>query len=742
MVAEAAGHTTELALPEVRALLADRLRGRPTRANFRTGHLTICTLVPMRSVPHRVVCLLGLDDGVFPRKAPRDGDDLMLDDPHVGERDARTEDRQQLLDALMAATERLIVTYTGNDERTNLARPPAVPVGELLDVVGRAVVVRHPLQPFDARNFEVGEVVPDRVWSFDHVTLNGARALAGERSVPGPFLTGPLPRAGDDAGRARRPGALRASGPCGRSCASGSGIAVGDYSDEIDDALSVELDGLELWRVGQRLLDARLAGAEPRATVLAEIARGTLPPGVLGRPVIERVQPVVEEIVAHVPEGDAGSVDVKVALPDGRTLSGTVPGVGGDVIRTVNYARVSARHRLAAWVRLLALTAAHPERPFEAVTVGRAPSGSDARVTIARIPALDPDPAARRALALDHLAVLLDLYDRGMREPPPLSCNASAAYAAAARAGGDPVAAGRGAWESAYTFDREDRDPEHQLVLGGVLTFAELFARAGACGRVGPVVGRERDAALRPLGAAAVGRAARDRGRGRPVTRPFDIRDPLPVGVTVLEASAGTGKTYTIAALAARYVAEGTPLHELLLVTFTRMATGELRERVRERLVSAEQALSGGASDERDEVVRLLSEGTPERGAAPARPPRARARRLRRGDDRHHARVLPGGARRARRGRERRARQRVRRGRDRSGRRGRGRPLRPSLLPRRRGGRVQPRGGGADRVDRGGEPRRADRAARPPPRPPCRRCAGGSRSRSATSSSAASSAPA
>ncbi len=98
--------------------------------------------MPMRSVPHRVVCLLGLDDGTFPRKAPRDGDDLMLDDPHVGERDARTEDRQLLLDALLAATDRLIITYTGHDERTNLPRPPAVPVGELLDVVGPGVVRR------------------------------------------------------------------------------------------------------------------------------------------------------------------------------------------------------------------------------------------------------------------------------------------------------------------------------------------------------------------------------------------------------------------------------------------------------------------------------------------------------------------------------------------------------------------------------------------------------------------------
>ena len=59
----------------------------------------------------------------------------------------------------------------------------------------------------------------------------------------------------------------------------------------------------------------------------------------------------------------------------------------------------------------------------------------------------------------------------------------------------------------------------------------------------------------------------------------------------MLEASAGTGKTYTIAALAARYVASGVPLDKLLLVTFTRMATGELRERVRERLIDAERAL-------------------------------------------------------------------------------------------------------------------------------------------------------
>src|SRR5205085_10305325 len=96
---------------------------------------------------------------------------------------------------------------------------------------------------------------------------------------------------------------------------------------------------------------------------------------------------------------------------------------------------------------------------------------------------------------------------------------------------------------------------------------------------------------------------------------PFNIRGDLPTGVPVLEAGAGTGKPYTIAALAARYVAEGTPLDRLLLVTFTRMATGELRDRVRERLAEAERALAralAGAPPPDDELLCLLAEGAPE----------------------------------------------------------------------------------------------------------------------------------
>jgi exodeoxyribonuclease V beta subunit len=95
----------------------------------------------------------------------------------------------------------------------------------------------------------------------------------------------------------------------------------------------------------------------------------------------------------------------------------------------------------------------------------------------------------------------------------------------------------------------------------------------------------------------------------------FQLGDALPDGVTLLEASAGTGKTHTIASLAVRYLAEGARIDQLLVVTFTRSATGELRSRVRDRLVAAEAgvaAAQAGAVAPDDELVTLLSTGTPE----------------------------------------------------------------------------------------------------------------------------------
>jgi exodeoxyribonuclease V gamma subunit len=489
-----------LSLVEVRALLADRLRGRPTRANFRTGHLTVCTLVPMRSVPHRVVCLLGLDDGSFPRRTVVDGDDLVSRDPCVGDRDVRSEERQLLLDALMAASEHLVVTYAGRDERTNAVRPPAVPVGELLDVIDRTVrgpdgrpardqiVVHHPLQPFDRRNFTGGELVPGKPWSFDRVSLAGAAAMTGPRLEPPPFLTDRLPVPGADEAGLELETLVRFVGhPVKAFLRQRLGVSLTEAPEDAPAALPVELDGLERWQVGQRLLEGLLGGAALDACVAAERARGSLPPGALADGVLGRVTPVVERLAreATALRGGSGgevlpstSVDIYLPLPDGRLLIGTVPDMVEERMVSVTYSSVAPKHRLAAWVRFLAVTAAWPDRPVSAATVGRnrfgAPRGT--RITTVHLRPLGPDPETRRQVALSHLSAIVDLYDRGMREPLPLFTKTSHAWAEAAAARRQPDSAAAKAWESTYDRAGEDAEPEHQLVLGGRVPFAAVLA--------------------------------------------------------------------------------------------------------------------------------------------------------------------------------------------------------------------------------------------------------------------------
>jgi exodeoxyribonuclease V gamma subunit len=517
------GHDALLTLAEVRALIAEHLQGRPTRASFRTGHLTFCTLQPMRSVPHRVICLLGLDDTAFPREAPRDGDDLVRATPHVGDHDGRSEDRQMLLDALMAADDALIVTYTGRDERTNVVRPPAVPVGELLDAIDATVrpaddddggpapaaprllarareqlVVDHPLQSFDPRNFQRG-VDGRPPLGFDRIALEGAQSLAGLRA--GRHRLVGIGGSGDDRGLDEPLPAVPEpvialddlvrffEHPSRAFLRQRLGVVLPREDEEESDELPTELDGLGGWAVGERLLQGVRSGTPGHLALEAERARGALPPAELGEHALTRIQKEAQTLSGWAnellgPPGPRSSLDVRVELPGGRRIGGTVAGLDGDVLQAVSYSRVAPKHRLAAWVRLLALTASHPDRELRAITLGRSRRGAPRRATatIARIPVLGVDPEERRAAALAALAVLVDLRDRGLREPPPLYCQTSAAYAAAAVEGLDPAVEAKPVWESGWgrfgRIEREDADREHQRLLRGTVPFGTVAAAA------------------------------------------------------------------------------------------------------------------------------------------------------------------------------------------------------------------------------------------------------------------------
>jgi exodeoxyribonuclease V gamma subunit len=407
----------------------------------------------------------------------------------VGDRDVRSEDRQLLLDALLAARDHLLITYTGRDERSNLPRPPAVPVGELLDVVDHtvrtpsgsardAIVVHHPLQPFDRRNFERGALMAGAPWSFDALHLAGAQAALTPRQGAAPFLDGPLePHESGPVDLDLFERFLRH--PVRAFLRERLGISLRDKTRDFEDAIPIELDGLERWQIAERVLHAQLGGAGQASCLDAELARGGLPPGRLADAVLDGITDALDElVVAGASPSEPVSVEFQLDLAGRFGLVGTVAGVRGDVAHAVTFSRLGPAARLIAWLRVLVLTAAFPARPFEATTIGRGRTNR-ATISVARIGPLGPDEDTRRAAAERHLSALADLFERGMRAPLPLYCKTSSSWAEALAAGKDPAAAAARSWTSSYRVDNEDKDPEHALVLGSVVPFDAMRERSG-----------------------------------------------------------------------------------------------------------------------------------------------------------------------------------------------------------------------------------------------------------------------
>lgn len=373
---QAPDSTADLHVSDLTALLADAFAGRPTRTNFGTGALTICTLTPMRTVPHRVVILLGLDDGVFPRRPLIDGDDLTQRHPRVGDADPRAADRQALLDAVLSAGERLVVIHRGFDESTNQPVAPAPPVQDLIDAC-RAVGVPaarlrrvHPIQSHGPGEF--GEPP----FSFDQQALEAARTSlrpAGPR--PPIFTRDPLPA------ETSQPDGLISVDlrdlieffrhPVKYLLRTRGGLVLPD-DDQPDEQLPMAVGGLQAWQVRNRLLTGLLHGAEPERLLDVERRRGQVPPGIYGTTWLNQLLDEVRQTAklaqqyrVGTPRPVSGSVEVGP-----YRVSGSIGQVHGDQIVTVIASWPNGARRFTAWLQLLVATAL-TAGPWQAVTIGK-----------------------------------------------------------------------------------------------------------------------------------------------------------------------------------------------------------------------------------------------------------------------------------------------------------------------------------------------------------------------------------
>jgi exodeoxyribonuclease V gamma subunit len=185
--------------PVIREVLIDALEGVPERQPFLAGGITFSGMVPQRSIPFRVIAVLGLNDGEFPRGGEGPTLDLIREHPQVGDRDTRSEDRYLFLEVLMSARDALHLSYLGRDPRDGSAQNPALPLAELMDTLGDRKNapwwIEHPLQPWDARYYDgrdpalfsyasrwlAAEHGDD--WRFEHFPAGPWRAVGGDGAV-------------------------------------------------------------------------------------------------------------------------------------------------------------------------------------------------------------------------------------------------------------------------------------------------------------------------------------------------------------------------------------------------------------------------------------------------------------------------------------------------------------------------------------------------------------------------------
>lgn len=201
--ATAAGATpADVAVPwhDLKTILAATLTAPVGRQPLRTGVITATSLIPLRGVPFRVVCLAGYDDEAV---APREGDseDLVERQQLLGDRDRGLEARRELLDCLLAAEHRLIITCTGMDVKNNKLLPLVTPLAEFTDFVGRHGVptserdgeacsdieIIHPRHACSPGNFVAGDtgLLKGRdAWSHDSAALAAAAALGKPPAAP------------------------------------------------------------------------------------------------------------------------------------------------------------------------------------------------------------------------------------------------------------------------------------------------------------------------------------------------------------------------------------------------------------------------------------------------------------------------------------------------------------------------------------------------------------------------------
>jgi len=350
----------------VKSYLTSRLTQSRYGSGFLTGGITFCAMLPMRSIPFNIICLVGMNNDAYPRDFQPLKFDLMAGHPQPGDRSRRHDDKYLFLESILSARKKLYISYVGQSIQDNSILPPSVLVSELLDTIEKSfgvseqnilkkIVTRHRLQPFSPWYFRSGSGL------FSYSIENMLAGLA-EKIKPPAFVPARIPLSPEEAAHWRK---LDLDSLCRFFCNPARffsqrrlGILLEEQSALPEDCENFVLAALEKYLVEQNLFKARRTGSALADFMPVQKALGQLPHGHVGHYYYNEMGIEVEDFVSKIEgftsDGLREPIEIDLSLA-GFDLKGRVSEIGESGFVNIRYARKRVSDILTSWIQQLAL---------------------------------------------------------------------------------------------------------------------------------------------------------------------------------------------------------------------------------------------------------------------------------------------------------------------------------------------------------------------------------------------------
>ena len=378
------GFAEKIPFAVIRERVLPKLTEAPSGKAILRGRVTFSGLNPMRNIPFRAVCVLGLDDSSFPRRPAPLSFDLMAARPKTGDAARRDDDRYLFLEMLLAARDRFYISYVGQSVNDNSPRPPSVVVSELLDylgarfqlagtlwdaksqpqatpLVGEQLVTRQRLHGFNQAYFQAGKNNVSPLFSYSAADAEISRHIAdrAKRASTQPFLTQPL-AAPDADGKTVLLNDLQSffQNPAKFFVQRRLEFRLPEDAESLSDEEPFSVAGLAAFNFKQEIVEAILAKQSPEKLLAAWQGGGQWPPGATGillaNDLVAKTQPLIASLRQHVGTAEKIRQPVKLQIDDFR-LEGELSLFHGVGIVHCRTSKIKPALHLRLWIEHLAL---------------------------------------------------------------------------------------------------------------------------------------------------------------------------------------------------------------------------------------------------------------------------------------------------------------------------------------------------------------------------------------------------